>query len=202
MQPGSVVRIVVLLGGATLAGRPLSALPVQDTEAPDVGHVSLLLGARALDEDDWSPVEDQVAFGLELDWRGGGAPVGFEVGLSASSEEEDVRVAGLTVDVEAELVEVYGGARWTFGEQDLRPYVGGGLSFVAADVEVSGAGATADDDDDSLGLYLHGGFQLDVGEYVIVGLDARVLLGTEIDLAGASGDADYFQVGALVGFTF
>lgn len=194
-------RVSVSLFLCTVLALPAAATPAHENQARDVGHLSLLLGARSLDEDDWSPVEDQFSLGAEFDWTGAGSALGFEVGLSGSAEDDHTRSAGVGVDVEVELLEAYGGVRWSFGEEQLRPYVGGGLSYVEAQVEAEAGGASASDDDGSVGLYVHGGFQLDVSRHVIVGLDARALLGTDLDLAGASGDADYLQLAALVGLT-
>lgn len=195
--PARAVALPLLILAAVCAAPPPAA--AQD----GVGNVRLLVGARAFDEDDWEPVDEQLGLGLELDWRPGGSQVGFELGVSVSEEDDDAFVQGLgVVDAEASFLELYGGVRGTFGEDVVQPFVGAGLTYLVADLEVSALGASASEDEGSLGLYAHGGVSFAVGEHVSLGLDARVVLGTEMDFAGFEVDADYFQLGGFLGFGF
>ena len=125
--------------------------------------------------------------------------------MSYSSEEDDDFDPFFDVpfDAEANFLEVYGGVRktWDTSKGQWHPYVAGGLSVINADAEVAVPGfGSASDDDTSLGGYLHGGAYYDVSENFFVGVDARALLGTDIELAGASGDADYLQFAVVLGF--
>jgi opacity protein-like surface antigen len=158
-------------------------------------RVSLYLGQRNLDEDDHDPVDEQTMFGIEYSHEGAGDPIGFEIGLMGSRDEGDV---GGT-DVEGTTSEIYGGVKKTFGHDVVRPYIGGGVSFIRATAEISGLD---DDDDSSLAAYLHGGIGFQVSNAVILGLDARFLFGSDITLFGFETDADYGQLALFVGFAF
>ena len=165
------------------------------TKAVHENRVSIYLGQRGFDEDDYAPVEDQATFGFEFAHETVGSAVGFEVGLLGSSDESSA--AGF--DVEGSSGELYAGVRKTFGEGVARPYLGGGLSFIHSEFEVSGFGS---DDDQSAALYVHGGVLFDVSESFFVGLDLRLLLGSDLEIAGVETDADYSQFALVAGVSF
>jgi hypothetical protein len=158
-------------------------------------RISLYLGQRNLDEDDYSPVDEQPTFGVEFAHESAGSPVGFEVGIMGS--KDDGSDSGF--DLEASTRELYAGVKKTFGSDVVRPYVGGGLSFINSKVEVSGVG---DDDDSSLAAYLHGGVGFQVSDAIVLGVDLRFLFGSDITLAGFDTDADYAQLAVFFGFGF
>jgi hypothetical protein len=148
------------------------------------------------DEDLWEPVEDHLALGFEFSSEKPTGIVGWEGGLMYSFDEDDV--GGF--DLEASTLEVYGGVHKAFFDPAavMRPYLGAGVAWIIGDVEVNGAGS---DEDDSIGFYAHGGLEARLGESFYVGADLRFLLGTDIDLAGVSGDADYTQVALVLGWS-
>ena len=176
---------------ASLVGPAAGVAPAP---APD-RQIAIALGQRQLDSKDWSPVEDQPAFGLEYSEQSDPDGVGWEIGFAGSSK--DGNVGGF--DVTGSTAELYGGLHKEFGNDRVRPYVGGGLSLIKARVEVSGAG---DEDDASAAAYLHGGVQFLVSPTVFLGVDARVLFGSDITIAGVNGDADYSQLALVLGWRF
>jgi len=168
-----------------------------------VQRAALYVGQRSLDEGDWEPVEDQATLGLEYSREDPAAPVGWELGLFASQDDADERFAGIDFEVDGRTTELYGGVRKTFGsESRVRPYVGGGLSLIDARIEVKALGDTEDGDDDSIAGYLHGGLLFDLTESGYAGVDLRILVGSDIEIDGVEGDADYEQLALVVGFAF
>jgi len=152
----------------------------------------VLLGGRSLDDEvAWDEIESPIVLGFE----GGnvGAPLGYEFGLSVAGDSTDE--AG--VDVYDRFLEVSFGARALFGSGRVIPYLGAGVALVWAEVEGDSGGFTTSDDDVSGGLYGHGGVLFPVGDEFWLGLDARLLTGTELDIFGIETDADYGQL-ALV----
>lgn len=186
-----------------LAVLTLTACAAQSSSEPQAAarssakenRIALYLGQRNLDEDDWSPVDEQGTAGLEYVRETPGSPVGFEVGLMGSTD--DGEVAG--VDVTGSTGELYAGIRKTFGEDVVRPYVGLGLSYISAKVEADGFD---DEDDSSLAGYVHGGIDFDVTDSFFLGIDLRFLFASDIELAGVDGDADYAQLALRLGFAF
>src|SRR5262245_50464979 len=64
---------------------PIASAGAWPTEAAaggsSVSEVSLLLTWRSFDSSDWSPVDEQVGFGIEFDSTWPGLPLGWEVGF-------------------------------------------------------------------------------------------------------------------------
>ncbi len=175
----------------------------------DPGHrrapyLGVLAGVRALDEDDFEPVEEQPVFGVETTVPLEAVDADVEVGVSVSSEEDDVFLPGIgNIDAEATLTEVWVGIRKALApESAITPYVGAGLSIINVDAEVGLGGLAASDDDTSPGIYVHGGLMSDVSEHLRVGVDLRALLATDVEIAGVSGDADHFQAAVFLGYIF
>jgi hypothetical protein len=75
-----------------LASCAATASPAQrpPREPPGASKLDLYLGGRSFDHDDWHPVEDQGMIGLEFVHEGRDAPVGFEVAVFASEDDEHV----------------------------------------------------------------------------------------------------------------
>jgi opacity protein-like surface antigen len=162
-------------------------------------HVTFLVGERQLDDDDWDPVEDQLATGVEVDGTDPDSGHGYEFGLTYSQDDDDVG----PVDVEASTFDVYGGYRYTFqpGDQGIHPYVSAGLAVIYGNVELDGPGASPDDDDTSPGAYVRAGIGFDLTENARLGIDYRHLFFTDVDIFGIS-DADFDQFMLTLGFAF
>lgn len=180
---------------------PVPVVPVKgsvsaDAPAPTRGRITLLLAQRMLDGDFWEPVEDQPAIGIDVSFENPEHVIGWEIGIMASKDDGEF----LGLDVEGKTGELYGGVRKTFGgpDQDVKPYLAGGLSIIKAEGELSGIS----DDDTSLAGYLHGGVLGQFTDRFFMGLDLRVLFASDIELAGVSGDADYTQLGLVLGWGF
>jgi len=158
-------------------------------------RITLYLGQRNLDEDDYTPVDEQSVFGVEYVREAPGSVIGWEIGLMGSYDED--RVGGF--DVEGSTGELYGGVHKTFLTGVVRPYLGAGISFINSEVEVVGLGK---DDDDSVAGYAHLGVLFQVSALFSLGLDARALFGSDMQIAGVSTDADYGQLALILGFAF
>lgn len=192
--------LFLLASCASVASRSLAA---QDPARPHAARaepsrdnrVSLYLGQRKLDKSDYEPVEEQAAYGLEFLHETVGGAFGVEFGVLGSSEEDNA--GGFRV--KGETREVYLGVRKTLGESVMRPYFGGGVSFIRSDLEIVGTG---EDDDAAPALYLHGGLSIDVSESFFIAFDLRGLLGSDIELFGSPGDADYGQLAIVAGVIF
>jgi len=165
--------------------------PVPTDQRP--GHLfGVFVGGRSLADDTaWDEIESPIMLGFE----GGnvGKPLGYEVGFSLAGDSTDV--AG--VDVSNTFLELSAGGRLIFGEGKFLPYVGAGLALVMVDIEAESGGLSASDDDVTPGFYGHGGVLFRVGERFHLGLDARLMMGTEVDLVGIESDADYAQLAAV-----
>lgn len=197
------VRAAPLDAPAVTEWQPLVAVPattLAPRALPEVGglwisHVSLLGGGRWLDKDDWSPLEHQLVFGLEVDESDAASGNGYEVGALYAHDEDDL---------ESTTYEAYGGYRYTFDvaeTEGVHPFVSLGLAVSQAELK---AGDT--DDDTVVGPYLRAGLLWDVSERVRLGLGYRRLFADDYDFdvggSNVHANADYDQVTLSLGFEF
>ncbi|MCY3002276.1 MAG: hypothetical protein NTV21_10780 [Planctomycetota bacterium] len=160
------------------------------------GHVTFLLGAQQLDEDDWAPTDEPIVFGVELTQQKADAWAGFEVGTRLAGDSATVN----GVDISLVSWELYGGARRTFfTDSDLQPYIGAGITLLLVALEGDCGWNTTSDEDVSLGAYVHAGCSYRIDQ-ALLGLDVRCVGGTDVDLYGYSSDMDSTQVCLFVGF--
>ena len=102
-------------------------------------RISIYLGQRNLDEDEWSPVDNQGMLGFEYVHEKMDSTVGIEVGLMGSSD--DSTIAGQ--DVTVSTGELYVGFHKSWGEDVVRPFLGGGVSLIHLEANVRKALALA-----------------------------------------------------------
>lgn len=159
------------------------------------GNCNFLVGTRSLDNNAWDPVSPQPSFGVNVDITPGKAPIALAFGGQVSAREKD--------DVTYAIAEAYLGFLWkpTVGG-NVHPYIGGGVAHVAAAINIDFGRFDEDDDDSSVGYYANGGVYWRLGERFNLGVDARLLRGTEGELFGLTADADYFQTSLLLGFSW
>ena len=192
LQPAAVER----------AAAPSSASARQSEAAPDGprSQFFITLGQRTMDDDvAWDMIDEPFALGLEYASRSGSSPFGFEGGLLLASD--NTTLAG--VDVDNAFVELYLGGRVTgdFGPEDrFHPYIGAGADFIFADITGSVGGFSVSDNDTSVGLYVHAGAYYRLGSSFSIGVDGRILTGTDVDLFGIATDADYQQISVMFGW--
>ena len=166
------------------------------------GNLNFVYGQRSLDEDFWEPTEDQTVLGAEVDFGGDDWPITIALGYWTSEDDgtlSNVPILG-PVDLDAELSEWSVGIHKVWKAGIARPFVGGGISFVDADADVSSNFGDVSDSDDSNGVYVEGGVFWRLGTALNLGLHARLLEGTDLTLFDIDGDADYWQIGGLIGF--
>lgn len=205
MRTLPILALLSVLVSCTSASRMVraggDALPSPPQADPSwTGNVALLVGGRALDEDDWAPVDEHGVLGVEVDLRPRHSALGIEIGaMGSAGYEDDFQNSG--IDIEATLGELYVGPRLTLDLADdvAHLYVGGGFSVVSASAEGTLGFLTASDDDVSAAAYAHGGVYFSLSPNFQLGADVRSLFGSDLDLFGVPLDADYAQVALLIG---
>lgn len=157
--------------------------------------LSLYYGERSIEEDTGeADISDQPVVGLEAVF--GILPFGLGIEAAYFRSEEEGTEAG--IDVGAEIQELAIGIRKTFRESKfIRPYIGGGLSYLDSEITVDDVA----DDDGTGAYYLHVG----VGYHILffsIGLDYRLVGGTDSSFEGEDIDLNYDQVSAFIGISF
>lgn len=172
------------------------------------GNVNLFFGMKFLDEKDWKPVDKQMQAGILFDVRHRALPFNIAFDLLYSRDEADFDVAVLGIDsmeveVEGETLEMDLGVRkiWE-GPREVRPFLGGGLAVIRAEIEAKGGGGSVSDRDTALGIWLDVGAYVTLGERWNLGVDGRWSW-AKADLMGVeNADVGGWHLGALLGAHF
>lgn len=165
--------------------------------APPWQRIDVLVGARSFDGFD--PIEDQAAFGLEYVAERPGDDFGVAFGVSYSGEDG----SDGSDDVEVDVFDASLGLRRTFDvSQVARPYVGLGVSLLAAEARREAPSGSSSDEDIATGLHLRAGALFELTEHFHIGLDARWVFGAGLDLDTLKGDGDSAQVAFVAGYSF
>ena len=148
----------------------LLALPI--AQASDwTGNVGGSIGSKQLDDNDWSPQDSQGSLGFMLDIKKKSWPVSITYDLILSG---DVNEKGSVKD-EAYTAENQFGIRKTFELEGsiVRPYFGGGVTFVSAGIKNKTATTSVKDDDEGIGAWVGAGLYVGVTESFDIGFDVR-----------------------------
>lgn len=175
-------------------------------EEEPVTNVTVHVGERRLDGD-WDAVDQQPTAGVQVDRHDPSAAIGYEFGLFISSDRGerldpgpdnlggDFELSGMATDLSV-------GLRKTFSRRDVHSYIGAGVAYTHAAIEVDPPHGDAEEEtDDSLGFYAHAGFYWSILQNSLFGLDYRVITGTDTDL-GLAEDSDSSVVSLFFGYSF
>lgn len=155
---------------AALSAALVMALPIAQANEW-TGNVGGSYGRKTLDGDDWDNLDKQSEAGFMLAIKKESWPVSITYDLFVSHEEDEVG----TVTNEGFTVENQFGIRKSF-EWDgsrLRPYIGGGITVVSAEIETRTADSSSKDDDWGTGYWLGAGLLFRVAESFDIGADVR-----------------------------
>ncbi|MHC5064813.1 MAG: outer membrane protein [Planctomycetota bacterium] len=176
--------------------------PPQYDAPPWQPRFALVMGWRNLSDDDsWKYIENQFATGIEFDLKHRDFPVGIEIGMAASFGYDEDPTLGVD-DLWGSVYEFYMGPRLTLLEGRFHPFAAAGITFMGVDQEADVGIFSVSDDDSSVAGYVHGGAYFQITPQLDIGTDVRYVYGSDIDLFGFDGDADYFQISLLMGVRF
>lgn len=186
-------KVIILLSSLGL----MAAISTQTWAASEwTGNVNLTLGVKYLDDFDWEPVEDQGELGIHVDFRRQEWPLSMTVALLGSTDDDDIN--GIDVDGMT--------SEWRFGFKKiwephliLRPFFGGGVAIMTADLEAENAGLRISDDDIGFGIWISGGIYLTLNDRFNLGFDVGYSSG-EVDLFGSDVDAGGGHAALLLGY--
>lgn len=175
---GGHMKTLSSFGIAAALGLALSQTLLQGQaaaqEAGWTGNANFLLGAKALDKDEWEPAEEQAEFGAEVDFRRRDWPVSIAVDLLGAAGEGRVYTSFGEAKFESETSELSVGVRkvWDASPR-VRPYIGGGLMLAKATARVSLLGLTLEDSDNGTGYWLGGGIYWTLSGSFNIGMEFR-----------------------------
>lgn len=167
------------------------------------GNINMLIGQKYLEEDDWEPVDTQAALGLMFDITPAGSPVAIALDIFATEDSADLYDAYFDEFYEAtgKTQEIDLGFRWYTPPNMFRGYVGGGLAFVNAEIEVEQYGYRASEEDDAIGFFINGGFTFTLARHLNLGLNVRYSQ-ADVEIAGYDIEAGGVTLAGVVGYHF
>ena len=161
------------------------------------GNVSGYLGQKSLEEDDWSALDQQVSLGVLFDIKQTHWPVSLALDLIGSG---DVDKQGSLKD-EGTTIENHLGVRkiFTLPNSSIEPYIGGGVSFVQAEIKNKNGSTTISDDDSDVGYWVGGGAYIPLNPHFNLGLDVRYS-DAEVTLFNQEREAGGLHAGITAGY--
>lgn len=203
LSSATSILTLFLLSSCATSPHPRPSASFQD-DAERRRTANIYLGQRSLDEDDYSPVEDQLSLGFEYTSVDPDSTFGWEFGFFLSGDSETVSISGTPVELTGSTVELSGGVVKVFGELDssVQPYIGGGLAWIAGEVEASALGSSSSVDDSTIAPYVHGGVTFTVNDQVTLGLDLRQMFAADVEYDGFESDLDYTMLSVVLGYSF
>jgi hypothetical protein len=160
------------------------------------GNVNFTLGSKALDKDDWEPIEDQGEFGINVDFRKKEWPVNIAIAILGSAGEGKMN----GINVKGTTSELRFGVRKIWEPNEImRPFLGGGVALLSAEYEGSSSGVRVSDDDTGIGLWLNGGIYWTLSHSFNLGFELGYSTG-EVTLYGVDGNAGGGHAALLLGY--
>lgn len=161
------------------------------------GNVNFFLGQKSLKSADWSPLEDQMAFAVLVDFKQDSWPV--SIAIDTLGSYKDTTVSG--IKFEGSTGELDFGVRkiWDVSATTMRPYVGGGVAFIRAEIKGSYLYTTVSDNDTGIGYWLNGGIYWALTPHFNLGMDLRYS-NAKVTLYGLSGEAGGTSAGLIAGY--
>ena len=171
------------------------------------GNVNVLFGFKLLDKDDWDPLQEQSEGGILVDFKSENWPLSIAVdflGSVSPTEVDTVTVPGtgqVHGDWTGDTDEFNIGVRKYWGSHSvMRPFLGGGLSLISAQLEgKTGRFDYVRDTDYGVGLWINGGVSWALLKHLNIGFDFR-LSGAEVTLFDQKYKAGGFHAGFLLGY--
>jgi hypothetical protein len=161
------------------------------------GNVNIILGQKSLDKDDWKPLEGQVEFAIETDFREKTWPFNIAIGFVGTADKEEL---DYNVDLEGTTAETNIGIKKIWENSgNIRPFIGGGLSLITAETKASSEGVSVSLDDSGTGFWLSTGIYWTLGGHFNLGVEAKYST-AEISIGDFDVEAGGTHVGGLVGF--
>jgi hypothetical protein len=167
------------------------------TPAQAGGNINALLGQKEQDKSfsDTENIQEQDMLGLMMDWGAEGWPI--NLALDVTSGSKDTNDENFDVNVDGSTLAVDGGVRWYFVKnRSWEPYVGGGVSYISAEVDTSGENNDIEFDDSTVGYWLNGGIKWVIGEHFNLGGDVRWEK-AELDVEDDLGNPTDVEAGGL-----
>jgi hypothetical protein len=178
------------------------------------GNVNLLVGAKALDKNDWEPIESQPEAGVIIDIGKESSSLALTLGFMQSSSE-DSKFSYLTYDeygnaadfkMEGSTTELRLGIKQTWKPATaMRPYLAAGVALIGAEGKVTVRSTdtlesiSVKDSGQSVGAWVGGGLYWIISRHLNLGFDLSYSA-AKVTLFDTKAEAGGGHAALLVGY--
>jgi len=164
-----------------------------------VWHFSGFIALKTLDSSDWPDINKHFSLGVITDIKKDSWPISIALDIMDTGGKHNHD--GMTD--QGHTTELHFGLRKIFMNQHpkIKPYVGGGVSFMSADQEYEVNNQDTRQDDEGVGGWFGAGMYYEIISMLVLGLDARLSYG-EVTLFDEKLNAGGLYTGVTAGFQF
>jgi opacity protein-like surface antigen len=163
------------------------------------GRISGFIGMKAMDSGDWPDLNTHFSMGFLFDIKKDSWPISIAVDITDTGDKH--KHDGME-DL-AHTTEYHLGVRKFFMNRHdkIQPYIGGGISFLYAELEYELTSQTITEDDRGTGGWLGAGMYYEMNPKLVLGIDARYSQG-QVSLFNKDRNAGGFHTGVTIGYQF
>ena len=178
----------------------LLLLSTSTTNADEMsGHISGFAGLKIMDRSDWPELNTHFAMGVLFDIKKDSWPISIALDIFDTGDEykhDGVKDLGHTTEYQL-------GVRKIFTNQNskIQPYLGGGVTFMSAELEYQDSNTIMKQDDNGVGGWLGAGMYYEINPSFVLGLDVRYSYGKVI-LFDKERNAGGLFTGLTAGYQF
>ena len=159
------------------------------------GNVNFFLGKKTLEENDWGTADEQAEFGVLMDFKQSHWPVSIAIDLLDSEDVVSIFTSGSTSEFDIGVRKI-----WEVANSSIRPYIGGGLAFINAEIRTASLFSDAvSQNDNGTGIWFGGGVYWTLGQHFNLGLDLRYSQ-ADVTLFDENIDAGGTHAGIILGY--
>lgn len=182
---------------------PIAMLLLMSTSATNAddmtGHISGFAGLKIMDSSDWPELDTHFAMGVLFDIKKDSWPFSIALDIFDTGDEykhEGMKDLGHTTEYQLGIRKIFMGQN-----SKVQPYIGGGVSFMSAELEYQDGTIIMKQDDRAVGVWLGAGTYYEINPSFVLGFDARYSYG-KATLFDKQRDAGGFYTGVTAGYQF
>ncbi len=163
------------------------------------GHISMFIGLKSMKGSDWPKLSRHFAMGIIADIKKDAWPISIALDVMDTGDKHEHE--GMT-DL-GHTTEYHLGVRKIIMNQNskLQPYLGGGVSFMYAELEHQENNTVTTQDDRDVGGWLGTGMYYEINPAFVLGVDVRYSRG-KVTLFNKEREAGGVFTGVTGGFQF
>jgi opacity protein-like surface antigen len=163
------------------------------------GHIGIFVGGKFMNNSDWGKLDKHNAMGYMFDIKKDSWPISISLDIldtGGKNEHGGMTDLGHTTEYHLGLRKIF-----VNGNSNFQPYIGGGISYMHAELELEVNNTATIDDDNTVGGWLGAGMYYELNPIFVLGLDVRYSHG-EVILFDKERNAGGAFSGLTVGYQF